>query len=95
MLENQELPVTDRISSRPPLHSDDQKPNEPEKKNWWNRQTLSTKVITVILGIVALFIVTEVLEQAERIIYQVFKIGIWVFAAFVVIVVVRSVFKKS
>jgi uncharacterized membrane protein len=96
MLENQEFKDTEHISgsSKPPLHSNDFKPSDPEKKSWWSLQSIFMKLAIVVLGIVALFIVTEVLEQIDRMLYQLYKIGIWVFAVYVVILIIRSLFKK-
>ncbi|EPA00016.1 hypothetical protein A33Q_0184 [Indibacter alkaliphilus LW1] len=43
----------------------------------------------------ALFVVTEILEQVERALYHAYKIGVWVFAGIVVIFTISSIFKKS
>lgn len=97
MLENQDFKDLERLSGTPlpPHTTGDHKSNQPEKKSWWSQQNILIKVITVILCIVALFIVTEILEQLERALYQAYKVGIWVFVAFVVVTIIRSLFKKS
>jgi hypothetical protein len=97
MLENQDFKDLERISGTPlpPHTTSDHKSNQPKKKSWWSQQNILTKVITVILSIVALFIVTELLNQIERMLYELYKIGIWAFAVIVVITIIGMLFKKD
>ncbi|ERM80544.1 hypothetical protein P872_12285 [Rhodonellum psychrophilum GCM71 = DSM 17998] len=97
MLENQDSKDLKHLSGTPtsPHQGGDHKSNEPEKNSWWSLQNILVKVITVVLGIAALFIVTEVLDQIERMLYELYKISIWVFAVIVVITIIISLFKKD
>ncbi|WP_009035109.1 hypothetical protein [Indibacter alkaliphilus] len=97
MLENQDFKNSSRLESgsKPPHLTTEPSPGNPERKGWWSKQNTLTKVLTVILSIVALFVVTEILEQVERALYHAYKIGVWVFAGIVVIFTISSIFKKS
>ncbi|SNS06333.1 hypothetical protein SAMN06295967_102324 [Belliella buryatensis] len=97
MLENQDFKNSSRLESdsKPPHLTSEPSPSNPERKSWWSKQNILTKVLTVILSLVALFVVTEILEQVERALYQAYKVGVWVFAGFAVIFITLSIFKKN
>lgn len=81
-------------NGRTPNQHENFNPKKPNHKSWWAQQSILNKVGIVILAFVALYIVTEILNLAERLLYQIYQVGIWGFWIVVAIVIISSLFKK-